>query len=110
MTQTSKHTLGPWLLFPDGDFQSRPQFCETWEQVEQQQRHAHDVTDGNVDYVVVSVPQIQAIPDLLAACEALFLEKPPFSDSHSPYWTINEDERRFILAAIAKARGQQEGK
>ena len=45
-----------------------------------------------------------AVPDLLAALEALTqLKAKPFMDSNSPYWAINEDDRTKILAAIAKA-------
>ena len=51
---------------------------------------------------------IAAAPDLLAACKRISLDD-PFNDSHSPYYTLNEDDATAIRAAIAKAEARTDG-
>lgn len=112
MTQTSKHTPGPWRIADSGNHKA------VLATRDRPGAHGHDTLcqvldlfrpwdpSGRVE-TEANAHLIAAAPDLLAACEAWTKAAHAGIDADPELWSTAEN---LSASAIAKARGEQGGK
>ncbi len=105
-----KHTPGPWYCWGGAVYRDSDQDNPTAPiafMCRDERATAAGIypveRDANAHFIVRAV---NCHADLLAALERIAAAAGPFDDSHTPYWTINEDDITAARAAIARARGE----
>lgn len=91
---------GPWLGFPEGDFETRPVYAATLAERDRHDEHAREATDGECRFVWISVPLAAAASTMYEALVDVRLFLRGFGRS-DPSLSSRKRTLQMIDAALA---------